>query len=130
MIMSYPNNLRYTKDHEWAELTSNTTVKVGITDHAQSALGDVVYLELPKAGRELKSHETFGVVESIKAVSDLLSPLAGKVIETNAGLAEDPIRINQNPHGEWMLVLEAADAKAQFDALMSAEAYEAFVKTL
>ena len=128
--MSYPSNLRYTKDHEWAELTSDTTVKVGITDHAQSALGDVVYLELPKAGRELKSHETFGVVESIKAVSDLLSPVAGKVVEVNAGLAADPIRINQNPHGEWMLVLEATDAKAQFAGLMDAAAYESFVKSL
>ena len=75
--MSYPDHLKYTKDHEWAELVSDTKIRVGITEHAQNSLGDIVYLELPKMGRELKAHETFGVVESIKAVSDLLSPVVG-----------------------------------------------------
>jgi glycine cleavage system H protein len=128
--MAYPQNLKYTKDHEWAELLSPTQIRVGITDHAQNSLGDIVFLELPKIGRELKEHETFGVVESIKAVSDLFSPVNGKVVQANTDLVSDPAKINSNAHGEWMLVIEANDAKAQFDGLMEASAYEAFVKTL
>lgn len=128
--MSYPNNYKYTKEHEWAELLSATQIRVGITDHAQSSLGDIVYLDLPKVGRELKSNETFGVVESIKAVSDLYSPVTGKVIQTNSDLVSDPSKINQNAHGEWMLVLEASDAKTQFDGLMSADDYTNYVKSL
>lgn len=128
--MAYPQNLKYTKDHEWAELVSPTQVRIGITDHAQSSLGDIVYLDLPKVGRELKEHETFGVVESIKAVSDLFSPVNGKVVQTNADLVADPAKINSNPHAEWMLVIESNEAKKQFDGLMDAAAYEAFVKTV
>jgi glycine cleavage system H protein len=128
--MAYPQNLKYTKDHEWAELVNSTQIRVGITDHAQSSLGDIVYLDLPKVGRELKAHETFGVVESIKAVSDLFSPVNGKVVQANADLVSDPAKINSAPHTEWMLVIESADAKAQYDALMSPADYESFVKTL
>jgi glycine cleavage system H protein len=128
--MNYPDHIRYTKDHEWAELVSETKVRVGITDHAQSSLGDIVYLELPKVARELKAHETFGVVESIKAVSDLLSPIEGRVSEVNSGLASEPGRINTNPHGEWMLVIESPTAKSQFQSLMDASAYSSFVKSL
>jgi glycine cleavage system H protein len=128
--MSYPDHLKYTKDHEWAELVSDTKIRVGITEHAQNSLGDIVYLELPKMGRELKAHETFGVVESIKAVSDLLSPVDGKVTDVNTGLASEPGRINTNPHGEWMLVIESAEAKKQFELLMDASSYSGFVKTL
>jgi glycine cleavage system H protein len=126
----YPNNLRYTKEHEWADLISPTQMKIGITDHAQSSLGDIVFLDLPKTGRELKSHEVFGVVESIKAVSDLYSPVNGKVVQINSDLVSDPAKINSTPHNEWMITLEANDAKAQFEALMTSDAYSAFVKTL
>ncbi len=128
--MSYPNQYRYTKEHEWAELLNPTQIRVGITEHAQSSLGDIVYLDLPKTGRELKSNETFGVVESIKAVSDLYSPVNGKVTQSNADLVSDPGKINQNPHGEWMIVLESTDAKAQFESLMSADDYSNYVKSL
>ncbi|MBS1959340.1 MAG: glycine cleavage system protein GcvH [Bdellovibrionales bacterium] len=128
--MNYPSNYRYTKDHEWCELASDTRVKVGITDHAQSSLGDIVYLDLPKVGRELKFHETFGVVESIKAVSDLYSPLAGTVVETNADLISEPNKINASAHESWMLTLESPTAKAQFETLLTAAAYQDFVKTL
>jgi glycine cleavage system H protein len=128
--MNYPSQYRYTKDHEWAEMISDTQVRVGITDHAQSSLGDIVFLDLPKVGRELKAHETFGVVESIKAVSDLYSPLSGKVVASNTDLAADPGRINTQPHQEWMLVIEAADAKAQFNALLDAAAYSDFIRSL
>jgi glycine cleavage system H protein len=128
--MNYPTNYRYTKEHEWAELLSDNQVRVGITDHAQSSLGDIVYLDLPKTGRELKSHDVFGVVESIKAVSDLYSPLSGKVVQSNTDLINDPGKINSNAHGEWMLVIEASDAKTQFDGLMSADEYSNYVKSL
>jgi glycine cleavage system H protein len=128
--MSYPNNYKYTKEHEWAELVSDTQIRVGITDHAQNSLGDIVFLELPKVGRELKSHETFGVVESIKAVSDLYSPVSGKVVQANSDLVSDPARINANPHGEWMLVLESTDAKTQFAGLMDSAAYSEYVRSL
>lgn len=128
--MSYPTQYRYTKEHEWCELTAGNRVKVGITDHAQSSLGDIVYLDLPKVGRELKSHETFGVVESIKAVSDLYSPIAGKVVESNSSLASEPGKINSSPHDSWMIVLESADANKQFESLMTASAYQDYVRTL
>jgi glycine cleavage system H protein len=128
--MNYPDNYRYTKEHEWAELISTTQIRVGITDHAQSSLGDIVYLDLPKVGRELKSHETFGVVESIKAVSDLYSPVSGKVVQTNADLVADPSGINQNPHTSWMVVLESSDAKKQYDSLMSANDYTTYIKSI
>lgn len=128
--MSYPTQYRYTKEHEWAELLSANQVRVGITDHAQSSLGDIVYLDLPKVGRELKSHDVFGVVESIKAVSDLYSPISGKVVQSNSDLVNEPGKINSNAHGEWMLVIETADAKSQFDGLMSADEYSNYVKSL
>ena len=128
--MSYPNQLRYTKEHEWAELISATQIRIGITDHAQSSLGDIVYLDLPKVGRELKGHETFGVVESIKAVSDLYSPVQGKVVNANADLQSDPGKINSKPHQEWMIIIESPNAKEQFESLMSSTDYENFVKSL
>jgi glycine cleavage system H protein len=128
--MSYPSQYRYTKEHEWAELLSDTRIRVGITDHAQGSLGDIVFLELPKTGRELKSHETFGVVESIKAVSDLYSPVSGLVVERNDSLVQDPARINSNPHTEWMIVIESPDAKTQFEGLLDAGAYQEFVRSL
>ena len=128
--MNYPDHLKYTKDHEWAELITDTEIRIGITDHAQSSLGDIVYLDLPKVGRELKAHETFGVVESIKAVSDLFSPVNGRVTKSNSDLVSDPAKVNVNAHGEWMLVIEAPDAKSQFETLMDSTAYSAFVKSL
>lgn len=128
--MNYPTQYRYTKEHEWCELVSDNRVRVGITDHAQSSLGDIVYLDLPKVGRELKSHETFGVVESIKAVSDLYSPIAGKVVEANTDLAGEPGKINTAAHENWMIVLESASAKADFEGLMTASAYQEYVRTL
>ncbi len=127
--MNFPANLKYTRDHEWA-LVEGNVVTVGITDHAQSALGDVVYVDLPKVGRELKSGETFGVVESIKAVSDLYSPLAGKVVAVNDGLPNDPSAVNKDAYGSaWMVKIEIADASA-LTALMDSAAYTAYVASL
>ena len=117
------SGLRYTKDHEWAQI-SGTTATIGITDHAQAALGDIVYLELPKVGRVLKKGEAFGVVESIKAVSDLYSPVDGKVIEANQALASEPSKINSDPYlNSWMVKIELSGG-APSD-LMDAEAYRA-----
>lgn len=126
----YPKNYKYTKEHEWAELISDTEIRVGITDHAQNSLGDIVFLELPSAGKELQQNQTFGVVESIKAVSDLYSPVHGKVKANHQELTQDPGRINQNPHTEWLIVVEATNAKEQFEKLMNSDEYEAWVKTL
>lgn len=126
--MSFPTDLKYTKDHEWAKATGNV-ITIGITDHAQSALGDVVFTDLPKVGRALKDHETFGVVESIKAVSDLYSPLAGTVKEINSALIDNPGQINSDPYGSWMIKLEVSDAAAVAN-LMDAGAYEKFVQSL
>jgi len=127
--MNFPSNLKYTRDHEWA-LVEGNVVTVGITDHAQSALGDVVYVDLPRVGRELKSGEAFGVVESIKAVSDLYSPLAGKVVAVNDGLPNDPSAVNKDAYGSaWMVRIEIADASA-LNALMDSAAYTSYVASL
>lgn len=127
--MRFPADLKYTKDHEWVRVEGNQ-ITVGITDHAQGALGDVVFCELPAVGRALKEHETFGVVESIKAVSDLYSPVAGKVVATNSGLPDDPATINRDPYGAaWMVKLEVASPSA-LSALMSAADYEKYVASL
>jgi glycine cleavage system H protein len=127
--MNFPSNLKYTKDHEWARIDGNHLV-VGITEHAQNALGDIVFCELPVVGRTLKAGETFGVVESIKAVSDLYSPVAGKVISTNTELTQDPAAINRDPYGvAWMVELELSPG-TELSSLMDAEAYARYVKSL
>jgi glycine cleavage system H protein len=127
--MKFPAELKYTKDHEWAK-ASGAIVTVGITDHAQSALGDIVFVELPKVGRTLKVGETFGVVESIKAVSDLYSPLAGKVTEVNSSLGDDPSRINKDPYSDaWLVKIEVSDTNA-INELMDVASYTKLVETL
>ena len=127
--MRFPADLKYTKEHEWVK-AEGKTLTVGITDHAQSALGDVVFCELPSVGRVLKAGETFGVVESIKAVSDLYSPVAGKVTAINQGVVDDPARINkESQSGAWMIQLEASDPSA-LAGLMDASAYEKYVASL
>jgi glycine cleavage system H protein len=127
--VKFPENLKYTKDHEWA-IFENNTVTVGITDHAQKALGDIVYVELPQVGRVLKKGETFGVVESIKAVSDLYSPVSGKVTEVNSKLTDDPSQINRDPHtSAWMIKIESTDTSTQ-EGLLEASAYTKYVESL
>jgi glycine cleavage system H protein len=125
--MRFPAGLKYTKDHEWL-MVEGRVATIGITDHAQAALGDIVYVDLPKVGRELKPQDTFGVVESIKAVSDLYSPAAGKVVEVNSALIDDPAQINRDPHaGAWMIKMALS---AEATGLMDAAAYDAYVSTL
>jgi glycine cleavage system H protein len=122
----YPQDCRYSKDHEWIRAEGDRG-RVGITDYAQKQLGDVVFLELPELGRSLKAGEQFGTVESVKAVSELYSPVAGEGVEVTAALAGKPEAINKDPHGEaWMIVLKIADP-ADLGALLDAAAYQALV---
>jgi glycine cleavage system H protein len=122
------NDLRYTKDHEWVRLTDGTG-RIGITDHAQQQLGDVVFVELPKVGDTVTSGGRFGTVESVKAVSELFSPVSGKVTAVNDELQKKPESVNADPYGSaWMIEVQVKDA-AEVAALMSAEEYDAFVKS-
>jgi glycine cleavage system H protein len=122
----YPADLKYTKEHEWIKVEGGQG-RVGVTHHAQNALGDVVFVELPKVGRAVKQMETFGVVESVKAVSDLYSPASGEVVEVNGALEAKPELVNQDCYGGgWMIVVKLANPK-ELDALMDAKAYEAYL---
>lgn len=123
--MPYPTDRKYTKEHEWVQI-SGTTATVGITDYAQGSLGDIVFVELPKAGAELASGKTFGTVESVKAVSDLYAPISGTVTSINEDLATSPEKVNQDPHGSWMVKLAVKNG-SEFDNLLSAADYEKFV---
>jgi glycine cleavage system H protein len=121
-----PGDLRYTSDHEWVRVEGDEVV-VGITQFAADQLGDIVFVELPAAGKDLKAHATFGVVESVKAVSDLFAPLAGHVVAGNDALAANPELVNTDPYGAgWMLRVRPADT-AEIDALLDAAAYEQVV---
>ena len=122
--MSYPSDLKYTKDHEWIRLAGGTA-QVGITDYAQKALGDVVYLELPQVGRTLKKGEVFGTIESVKAVSELFSPVDGEVTEINSALAQNPEAVNKDPHGSWMIAMKVTGGQGD---LLDASAYTDLTK--
>lgn len=125
--MDFPKELRYSKEHEWARAESNI-VTVGITDYAQDSLGDVVYVELPAEGSTVTKDETFGVVESVKAVSDLYSPVTGKVVEVNDALIDSPEVINDDPYGDaWMIKVEVANL-AEIKELLTADEYKQFVE--
>jgi glycine cleavage system H protein len=123
--MPYPTDRKYTKEHEWIQVNGNSA-KVGITDYAQQSLGDIVFVEVPKVGAELVAGKTFGTVESVKAVSDLFSPVAGTVTEVNAELATSPEKVNKDPHGSWMIKLTLKNP-SEVDGLLSAADYEKFV---
>jgi glycine cleavage system H protein len=124
--MEFPQQLKYTKDHEWARIEGNRVV-VGITDFAQEELGDVVFVELPEVGTSIEAAGTFGVVESVKAVSDLYAPVSGTIVEVNSVLEDRPELVNQSPYGEgWMIVIEASNA-AELQQLLSADEYRTYV---
>ena len=127
--MASPADCKYTKDHEWVRLDGESAV-VGITEYAQQELGDVVFVELPSPGATVQQGESFGVVESVKAASDLFAPLSGEVLATNEALTDNPDLVNRLPFGEgWMLRLKPADP-AQLDALMDAATYDSYVQGL
>ena len=122
-----PSDLKYTKDHEWAK-KSGKAIVVGVTHHAQEALGDVVYVELPKLGTAVKAGERFGTIESTKAVSDLFSPITGKVVKVNDDLSGNPQKVNQEPYGGgW--IIEVEPTGNEFDGLMDSAAYEKLLQT-
>jgi glycine cleavage system H protein len=125
--MNVPDDRRYTQDHEWARMEDGK-VRVGITDYAQDALGDVVFVQLPERGARLEAGATFSEVESTKSVSDIYAPVAGTVVEVNTELTDAPQRINEDPYGEgWICVIDPADAAA-LDALLDAEGYQRLVE--
>ena len=120
----YPADFKYTKDHEWVNL-SGGDARVGITDYAQKQLGDVVYLELPEVGRKLSKGDVFGTIESVKAVSELYAPVSGEVIEVNRSLAEKPEAVNSNPHESWMIAIKVDGGD---DDLLDATQYAELTK--
>jgi glycine cleavage system H protein len=124
-MSNVPADLRYLKSHEWARLEADGTITIGISDHAQQALGDLVFAEVPEAGRRVAAGEACAVVESVKAASDVYSPVSGEVVAANADLGGQPELINQDPYGAGWLMRIRPDDKSQFAALLDAAAYEA-----
>lgn len=124
--MDIPEHLKYTNEHEWVSVDGNQAI-VGITSYAQGELGDIVYVELPEVGEEVEQHKPFGSIEAVKAVSDLFSPVSGKVVEINEQLADKPELVNSDPYGEgWMIKIEMSNP-AEVDKLLSAEDYRQLV---
>ena len=124
--MAYPPGFKYTKDHEWIDLSGDSG-KVGITDYAQQQLGDVVYIELPDVGTTLKQGQSFGTIESVKAVSELYAPVTGEVVEVNATLKDKPETVNKDPHASWMIVVKLTNP-GEAGALLDAAQYQDLVK--
>lgn len=124
--MNYPADFRYTKEHEWVKVDGKTAT-IGITDHAQHELGDIVYVDLPKIGVEAEAGKTFGSVESVKAVSDIYSPVSGEIIETNETLASAPEKLNTDPHGEAWLIKVRVTSQDEIKQLMTAPEYQEYV---
>ncbi len=123
--MAYPADFKYTKEHEWLKV-DGTTGTIGITNHAQEALGDIVFVELPKPGAKLEAGKSFGTVESVKAVSDLFAPVSGTVTEVNGELSTAPEKVNSEPHQAWMVKVTLANP-GELNGLLSAADYEKFV---
>ena len=122
----YPDSLKYTKDHEWIGVADGIG-RIGITDYAQHQLGDVVYVELPEVGAVVTQGESFGTIESVKAVSELFAPVSGEVVEVNGALKDKPELVNSDPHGTWMVAVRLSQP-AEVDSLLDAAAYSAMVK--
>lgn len=125
--MNFPAELKYSKEHEWVRVDGNKAY-IGISDFAQSELGDIVFVELPSVGDEISANDSFGSVESVKTVSELYAPISGKVLEVNSDLEDSPELVNESPYDKaWMIVVEMTDA-SEVDQLMTADAYEGLVK--
>jgi glycine cleavage system H protein len=125
--MNFPENLRYTKDHEWIRIENGDTAVIGITDHAQKELGDIVYVEIETAGKTLAAEDVFGTVEAVKTVSDLFLPVGGAILEVNPALAASPDLVNSDPYGKGWMVKMTVNDPADVNALMDASAYKALV---
>lgn len=126
-MANVPDNLHYSKDHEWVRVENNVAV-IGITDHAQEQLGDVVYVELPKPGESFSAHESFGSVESVKAVSEIFTPVSGEIAEVNGSLTDEPEKVNKDPYGEGWMIKVKMSAAGEVDSLLTAAEYEDFTK--
>lgn len=126
MIMNFPTNVKYTKEHEWIRLEGDVAY-VGITDYAQEQLGDIVFVDIPTEGETLAADEVFGTIEVVKAISDLFLPVTGEILEQNEALADQPELVNQDPYGEGWLIKIKPTADADFDSLLDAEAYKALI---
>ena len=126
-MANVPDNLHYSKDHEWVRVEGDTAV-IGITDHAQEQLGDVVYVELPKVGDEFAGNDSFGSVESVKAVSEIFTPVAGKISATNDSLNDEPEKVNKNPYGDGWMIKMTMKNPDEVDSLLTAAEYEDFTK--
>lgn len=125
--MEFPETLLYTKDHEWVKIDGDTAT-VGITGFAQSELGDIVYLDIPTLGQEVKQHSVFGTVEAVKTVSDLFMPLSGKVVEVNKALDTAPQKVNEDPYGDgWMVKIALSNAKTETSSLLSVDDYKKLI---
>ena len=127
-MANIPDNLKYSKDHEWLKVEGDTAV-LGITDHAQDSLGDVVYVELPNEGESFNAHDAFGSVESVKAVSEIFIPVAGEIIESNEDLNDTPEVVNDDPYGDGWMVKIKMDNSGEADALLSPEEYAEFLES-
>jgi glycine cleavage system H protein len=123
----YPTDCRYTREHEWVRIADDTCV-LGITDFAQKELGEVVFVELPEVGHVFDAHDEIGTIESVKAVAEVYTPIAGEIVEVNDALADDPAAVNDDPHGDGWLVKVKYSSSKDFDELMTAEQYEAFTQ--
>jgi glycine cleavage system H protein len=127
-MANVPEDLHYSKDHEWISVEGDVGT-IGITDHAQNSLGDVVYVEVPKVGDTFSAHEAFGSVESVKAVSEIFTPVSGEVVEVNESLQDEPEKVNTDPYGDgWMIRIRMSNP-GEVDSLLSAAEYEDFTKT-
>ena len=126
-MANVPDNLHYSKDHEWVRVENGVAV-IGITDHAQEQLGDVVYVELPKPGESFSAHESFGSVESVKAVSEIFTPLSGEIAEVNESLADEPEKVNKDPYGDGWMIKVKMGTPGEVDSLLTAAEYEDFTK--
>ena len=126
MIMNFPTNVKYTKEHDWIRLEGDVAY-VGITDYAQEQLGDIVFVDIPTEGETLAADEVFGTIEVVKTISDLFLPVTGEILEQNEALADQPELVNQDPYGEGWLIKIKPTADADFDSLLDAEAYKALI---
>lgn len=128
-MSNIPENLRYSKDHEWVKVDGDVAA-IGITDYAQHALGDVVYIDMPRVGDKLGAHEAFGSVESVKAVSEIFTPIAGEIVEVNDALNDTPEAVNSDPYGDaWMIKIKM-DNPGEADAMLSADEYEEYLSSV
>jgi glycine cleavage system H protein len=126
-MKDFPDNLKYTMTHEWAQMEDDNVVRVGITDFAQAELGDLVYIELPDLGRKVEAAEQCAVVESVKTASDLFSPISGEIVAVNETLVDEPERVNDDAYGTWLFCIKANDL-SELNALMDANAYQLMIE--